>query len=194
MNQRNKVKLMTISALLCAIGIMIPMYFPKIVVEPASFTLASHVPIIIAIFISPAVALSVAVITGFGFLIAGFPMVVVLRAFSHLAFAALGSFIIKKNNSILLSLKSSVIFSFLIAVVHAVAEVAVVTYFYWGDQLKDIFYEKGYVLSVLVLVGLGTIIHSMLDFTIATLVWRPLQHAVSIPAYAKAGRMTPHNN
>lgn len=194
MKQRNKVKIMTISALLCAIGIMIPMYFPRIMIEPASFTLASHVPIIIAMFISPSVALSVAVITGFGFLIAGFPMIIVLRAFSHLAFTALGAFIIKKNGNILLSFKRMALFSFLIAVVHSVAEVIVVTYFYWGDQLKDIFYEQGYIISVLLLVGIGTIVHSMVDFTIAALVWRPLQHAVNIPANAKVGKMAAHSN
>ena len=71
---------MVIAALLCAIGIVIPMFAPKIILEPASFTLASHVPIFIALFISPPVALAVSVGTTLGFFFAGFPIVVVLRA------------------------------------------------------------------------------------------------------------------
>jgi niacin transporter len=58
MNNNNKVKTMTIAALLSAIGIIIPMFSPiKLVIEPASFTFASHVPIFIAMFISPVVAI-----------------------------------------------------------------------------------------------------------------------------------------
>ncbi len=75
---------MLIAAMLSAIGIIIPLFSPvKILLEPASFTLASHVAIYIAMFISPGVALSVAAGTTLGFLLAGFPPVVVVRAASH---------------------------------------------------------------------------------------------------------------
>lgn len=192
MNQKNKVKTMTIAALLCAIGIMIPMFFPKILIPPASFTLASHVPIFIAMFISPVVALSVATISGFGFFIS-FPLVIALRAFTHLAFAGLGAFILKKNKNILLSWKSTALFSLLISVVHALGEVIIVTYFYWGDQMSEAFYAKGYIFSVLLLIGAGTIVHSMIDFTIAAFVWKPLQHVITIPANARFGKLTTKN-
>jgi niacin transporter len=176
---------MVISALLCAIGIIIPMFAPKIVVEPASFTLASHVPVFIAMFISPAVAASVALITGIGFFFGPYPPVVVLRALSHIVFAVIGAFILKKNGSITSNSKSITIFAFLISVLHAACEIVVVTFFYWGSQMTSAYYEKGYLISVMGLVGAGTIIHSMIDFSIATAIWQPLKHIISIPASAK---------
>ena len=42
MKRDTKLQTMVVAALLCAIGIVIPMFAPKIVLEPASFTLASH--------------------------------------------------------------------------------------------------------------------------------------------------------
>jgi len=187
MKQNYKLQSMVIAALLCTIGIIIPMYSPvKIMMEPASYTLASHVPVFIAMFISPWVAVSVAFITTFGFLFAGFPIVIVLRALTHVVFAGLGAFILTKNRKILLSVKNTVIFSFFIAVVHAICEVSVVTLFYWGSGMTSAYYEKGYLFAVIGLVGVGTIIHSMIDFGIAIFVWKPLQHVVNIPASAKA--------
>ena len=67
----NSVKRLTISALLIAMGIIIPMVMPRITIGPASFTLASHVPVFIAMFISPVVAIAVSLGTGFGFFFAG---------------------------------------------------------------------------------------------------------------------------
>jgi len=97
----------------------------------------------------------------------------------------LGAFILTKNRKILLSVKNTVIFSFFIAVVHAICEVSVVTLFYWGSGMTSAYYEKGYLFAVIGLVGVGTIIHSMIDFGIAIFVWKPLQHVVNIPASAK---------
>ncbi|MGB8452010.1 MAG: hypothetical protein WCD89_06730 [Anaerocolumna sp.] len=188
MNQRNKIQIMTIAALLSAIGIMIPLFAPKIMIEPASFTLASHVPIFIAMFISPYIAIAVAVISAFGFLMAGFPIVVVLRALSHIVFATVGAFILKKNGSLLNSPKSAALFGLFVSFIHAVFEVGVVTFFYWGSGMTTAYYEKGYLLTVIGLVGLGTVIHSMIDFTIALFVWNPLQHIVTIPASVKRVR------
>jgi niacin transporter len=183
-NQDNKVKIMVIAALLSAIGIIIPMFAPKIILEPASFTLASHVPVMIAMFISPFVAISVALITSLGFLLAGFPMVVVLRALTHIIFASFGAYMLKKNGYLLQSPKTAIPFGLLISFVHAMAEVVIVSVYYWGGSMTA-YESKGYLLSVIGLVGLGTIIHSMIDFSIATLVWKPLQIVISIPANAK---------
>jgi niacin transporter len=182
-NQTSRIKIITIAGLLSAIGILIPMIAPKIIIPPASFTLASHVAVFIAMFISPPVAIAVAAITAFGFFIAGvFPLVVVLRALSHLIFATLGAYLLKKNGNILLSVKSTVVFALLISVVHAVAEVVVVSIFYMNGSVT---YTNGYFISVILLVGVGAFIHSLIDFTIAVFVWKPLQHVISIPANAK---------
>lgn len=60
---------LTISFLLIAIGIMILIVSPvKIILEPASFTFGSHIVIFIALFISPAIAVFVALDTAVGFM------------------------------------------------------------------------------------------------------------------------------
>ncbi len=183
--QQTKLISMIIAALLCAIGIVIPMFAPKIVLEPASFTLASHVPIFIAMFISLPVTLAVSIGTAIGFLFAGFPIVVVLRALSHVLFAMIGAFILKKGANTLTTFGGVAAFGLLVAVIHAVSEVAVVTLFYFGNGMSQKYYAHGYLISVIVLVGVGTIIHSMIDFGIAVFVWKPLSHVVEIPYNAK---------
>lgn len=175
----NKVMLICVAGLLSAIGIMIPMFAPKIIIEPASFTLASHVAIFIAMFISPEMAISVALISSFGFFIAGFPLIVVLRALTHLIFATTGAIILKKHNNILMSAKTMIPFALLLAVIHAVAEVTMACIYYLGTGVSMSMY------FIFGLVGIGTIIHSMVDFSIALLVWRPLQSVLTIPANAK---------
>lgn len=187
MNQKNKVQTMAISALLCALGIVIPMIAPKIVIGPASFTLASHVPVFIATFISPVVSLVVALVTGLGFLIAGFPLVIVLRALSHVIFALIGAFILKKNNDILLSPAKGILYGATISLIHGLTEVLVVTWFYFGGQTATM-YENGYFMSVIVLVGFGTLIHSLVDLGIAIFVWKPLQGIITIPYNGKVAK------
>ena len=77
-NVNKNVQNMVISALLCAVGIVIPMFAPKIVIGPMSFTLASHVAIFIAMFISPVTTVAVCIVTSIGFVFAGLPFVVAL--------------------------------------------------------------------------------------------------------------------
>lgn len=180
MSSQNKVKTMTIAGLLSALGILIPMIAPRFMLEPASYTLASHVPIYIAMFISLPVAVFVAIVTGIGFFI-GFPLVVALRAFSHIFFVVIGAYVLSKNKNILNNKVSAFLFVFIISLIHAVSEVIVVSLFYLGGDVSEIYYEKGYFFSVIVLVGIGTLIHSMLDFIIAALVWKPVHKVVSIP-------------
>ncbi|HHV10553.1 MAG TPA: hypothetical protein GXX75_09795 [Clostridiales bacterium] len=180
-NNTSKVRIMTTAALLSAVGILIPLISPiKIQIEPASFTLASHVPIIIAMFISPAVAAVVALVTSFGFLIAGFLPVVVFRALTHIVFAMIGAFILKKNGNILNSFKTAIPFVLLITIIHAVCEVIVSSIFYFKGQSTSSF-----LVMVIGLVGLGTLVHGTIDFIIAALVWVPLQKVVSLPVSTK---------
>lgn len=165
------VQKMTIAAILIAIGIIIPMFSPlKIPLYPASFTLASHVAVFIAMFISPLVAGSVAIGTTLGFLLGGFPIVVVLRAATHLVFVLVGAFYLQKHPYTLNSLPKSLTFSFLIGVLHAIGEVVVCTIFYFGGALDAGNYESGFVVSIILLVGVGSIVHSMVDFAIAQLI------------------------
>ncbi|HHV31251.1 hypothetical protein [Caproiciproducens sp. LBM24188] len=185
MKRDSKLQTITIAALLSAIGIVIPMFCPKIVLEPASFTLASHVPVFIAVFISPVVAIAVSLVSAVGFLFAGFPLVVVLRALSHLVFATIGALILKKSPNALQTMGKSALFGFFLSIIHAACEVVVVTLFYFGNGMSKAYYAQGYVVSVLLLVGVGSVIHSMVDYSISMVVWKPLVNVITIPVSAK---------
>ena len=167
----------TISGLLIAVGVVIPLFSPlKVVLEPASFTLASHVAIFIAMFISPGVAASVAIGTTAGFLMGGFPLIVVLRAASHIVFATAGAFYLKKVRAASESAARLRLFSFVVALTHALFELIVVSVFYFGGTISDGYYQQGFLVSVLFLVGLGTVIHSMVDFEIARVIMIALKN------------------
>jgi len=175
MNRQSILKL-TISGILIAIGLIIPMFSPiKIVLEPASFTLASHVAIFIAMFISPSMAVFVALGTTFGFFLGGFPIIIVIRAASHVVFALLGALYLHKISKKRLSVAKLRLFSFCVAAAHALGELIVVSIFYFGGNISAGYSEKGFVTSVLLLVGLGTVIHSMVDFEIAHVILLPLR-------------------
>ena len=66
-----------------------------------------------------------------------------------------------------------------------ILEVIVVAGFYFGGSLGEQFYQNGFIMSVLLLVGVGTIAHSMVDYAISVLIWKPCQHVIRIPVYAK---------
>ncbi len=164
---------LVIAALLCAIGIAIPMWSPfKIMLEPASFTLASHVPIVIAMFISPQVAGMVAIGTTMGFLLGGFPIVIVMRAFTHVIFAVMGGAYISKHKNILNNIVQFAFLVFWLSIIHAVAELFVVSIFYFSVSVSELYYSQLFLQNVIGLVGLGTFVHSVIDFYIASIVWR----------------------
>ncbi|MGI6004917.1 MAG: hypothetical protein ACOX88_05835 [Christensenellales bacterium] len=175
MTNKGKVFTMAAAAVLCAIGIIIPMFSPlKILLEPASFTLASHVAIFIAMFISPLVAVAVSLGTTAGFFLGGFPIVIVLRAATHVIFALCGALVLRKKPHLLESALPALVFSFLLGILHALCEVLVVTPFYFTANMAQGYYARGFVVSVLLLVGVGSVIHSMVDFAISLAIWRPL--------------------
>lgn len=166
---------LTVTALLTAIAIMIPMVMPiKVVLEPASFTLASHVPIFFALFLSPQIAVLVSLGSAVGFLLSGFPIVITLRALSHVVFAFVGAHYIKnRRDDVLSSPLKSQIFSFWLGLVHALAEVAIVSAFFFG-LVSGGTYQDGFFYTVFLLVGVGTLVHSMVDFFIAQVMWKSL--------------------
>ena len=115
MDIRKKTQFMTMTALLTAIAILIPIVMPfKIVIPPASYTLGSHIPIFIAMFLSPLMAGFVIIASSLGFLMAGYPPVIVLRAFSHIVFGILGALYLKKFPETLDKPKASWIFNFVL--------------------------------------------------------------------------------
>lgn len=168
-----KTKKIVIAALLCAIGIVIPMFMPKIVIGPASFTLASHVPVFLAMMISPATAIAVALGTTVGFLFSGLHIIIVLRALSHVLFAAIGALYIKKFPP--QTVPKMILWGTLISIIHAIGEFFVVTWFYFGGNVATSFYQNGFFVSVVLLVFIGTMVHSMIDLTISSAIASPLK-------------------
>lgn len=181
MKKENRLLTMITSALLCAVGIVIPMFCPKIIIGPASFTLASHVPIFLAMFLSPLSAAAVSLGTTIGFFAAGFSPVVVLRALSHIVFALAGAFWLRRKGGQLQTVGGAAVFGVVTSVIHETMEVLVVTWFFFGNQLPKENYAGGYAVSVLLLVGLGGFVHSMVDYSISLAVWKPVARTVRFP-------------
>ena len=166
--KKTSMQRMTSAALLVAMGIIIPMFSPlKIVIEPASFTLASHVPIFMSVFISPATAVAVTIGTALGFFLGGFPITIVLRAASHIVFVLCASYYLKYYKDITQSPFKTRVFSFIIGLIHTICEVIVVSFFYFGGSFGDGYYDQGFLYSVIYIIGIGGLVHSMVDFEIA---------------------------
>lgn len=171
MRTQNQTFQLTLTALLIGIGIVIPIISPfKLILEPASFTLASHVATMFAMFLSPSTAFIVAIGTGLGFLLGGFPIVITLRALTHALFATLGAFYLKKYPNTLHSGPSRFFFNFVIGLIHALCEVIVVFAFYFGGDLA----QQWQISQIFLLIGLGTVLHSMIDFTLSYWLYQAL--------------------
>ena len=182
----NSVKRLTISALLIAMGIIIPMVMPRITIGPASFTLASHVPVFIAMFISPVVAIAVSLGTGFGFFLSATP-IIALRALSHLIFAVIGAeILINKEGKFTLLNGKLQLFNVGIGVIHSAAELVVVSVFYTMGNLPGTYYTAGFMYSIFLLMGVGGLIHSLVDFSIAYFLASTLSKHVDIPTFTEA--------
>jgi len=159
------------TAVLIAVGILIPMVAPRVMIGPASYTLASHVAIFIAMFISPKVAIGVTLGTTIGFFFGGFPLVIVFRAASHLIWAYPGALYLSKIDKFKISWIKLRVFSLVVALIHGVGEFAAVIIFYSGTGFPE---GMGF-MWLLGFIGLGTVVHSMVDLEIANVVRLVLQ-------------------
>lgn len=190
MHRNNRIFKLVVAALLCAVGILVPMISPiKINIEPASFTLASHVAIFVAMFLSPKITLAVSVGTALGFQLAGFPPVVVARAGVHIVFAMLGAYWLAKHPDTLKKAGENLLFGLAVSTVHGVSEILAVLPFYLAGSLSAANYSKGFMVSVVLLVGLGTVVHSMVDYYIAQLVYKPVSRMREIEGISAVGRL-----
>ena len=102
---------------------------------------------------------------------AGYPIVVVFRAFSHIIFGFLGALYLKKFPQTIENHKSSLLFNFVLGLIHAIGEVLACVIFYsvTGEDFQKLFYV------LFVLVGFGTIIHSMIDYVIALTIFKSIR-------------------
>ncbi|AGM98379.1 hypothetical protein DIX60_03000 [Streptococcus iniae] len=172
MTQKNTKKI-AYASILTAFGILIPMIMPvKIIIGPASFTLASHVPLFLATFISVPVAIFVGFGTTLGFFMAGFPIVIVMRALSQIIFAFIASIILKKSPQWIEQPLKTFIFGLLINLIHGLGELIAV-YLMTSPAGGD----PKYLLSLVLLVGVGTVIHGLVDFYLALFLWKSLLKA-----------------
>lgn len=174
MNTKLKTKDMVISALLIALGILIPMIFTgppfKIVIGPYSATLMAHVPVIIAMFISPWTAVFTAIGTTLGFFITT-PLIVAIRAASHIFFAIVGAYMIQKRINLLLTCTVT-------AIIHGVFEGIVVMIFFATGAKVDANYST---MAMTWITIFGTIAHHIVDYAIAVIIAGALARAHMMP-------------
>lgn len=170
---------MVIAALLCAIGIIVPIISPiKIRLDPMSFTLGSHIAVFIAMFVSPVVAVCVELGTTLGFVLAGFPPVIVLRALVQIFFVVIGAYWLKKHPDTLNHWGSMGLFVLVTGLIHGVAEALISSWFYFGGSINQ---DKGFFVTIVLLVGVGTVAHHIVDFVLSLLIWKPVEKIVRIP-------------
>ncbi len=166
---RNKTKELTLTALLTALAIIIPMIMPvKVLMPPFTATLASHTPLILAMFISPTAAIFTALGSAVGFYFALSP-IVAARAATHVFFTLAGAYMIKKN--------WSAIWVILVTLVlHSVSDMATVYIAAEFMGMPGLLNNQamGYVQLWL---GLGTAVHHLVDFLLAYLIIIPLSKA-----------------
>jgi len=146
-----KIKQMVYAGLLTALAIIIPIQFGflKIIIPPFTATLAAHVPMMLAMLISPAVAIVVGIGSTIGFVLSGTPAPVVARAATHIVVGYIGARIIMKNQSYIKAVAIT-------APIHGLLEMLVVIPFIGFN-----------VYQLLIVTAIGTILHHCVDSVIA---------------------------
>jgi len=147
----NRIRQMVYSGLLTALAIIIPIQFGflKIIIPPFTATLAAHVPMMLAMLISPAVAIVVGIGSTIGFIISGTPAPVIARAATHIVVGYIGARIIMKNKNYI---KAAAI----TAPIHGLLEMLVVIPFIGFN-----------VYQLLIVTAIGTMLHHCADSVIA---------------------------
>ncbi|MBB6622289.1 ECF transporter S component [Clostridium gasigenes] len=151
MNSNKKVRQMVFAALLTAFAIIIPIQFGflKIIIPPFTATIASHVPMFIAMLISPMVAVVVGIGSTLGFSLTGLPLPVVFRASTHIVVGLIGAIIVLKNRNF----KMAIIIT---GPIHGILEALVIIPFVPVGDYK-----------ILIITCIGAIAHHYVDGTIA---------------------------
>jgi niacin transporter len=145
------VRKLTITALLTAFAIIIPLYFGflKVILPGFTATAASHVPMFLAMLLGPEVAVAVGIGSTLGFFMTS-PTIVVARASMHIIVGLAGALLVKRGVS----------FTKVIAItapIHGLLEALAI--------IPIIGVAAATVSSPIV--GIGTIIHHCVDGVIA---------------------------
>ena len=168
-----KTKNLVVTALLIALGVIIPAISVPIIPDPAvSATLAAHVPVIVAMFINPGVAAATAIGTTLGFVLKGYPFIVALRAFVHLIFAIVGSFMLRgTKGKPVRDIWLTVFLTYLVTMIlHTIAELTAI-YLVTPD-------------AVHMMVGAGIfVLHHTIDFAISVVIVGALKSVKGIDVF-----------
>lgn len=157
-----KTKKMVLTALLMAFAIIIPVVFGgflRITIPPFSATLASHVPLFLSMFLGPLPAVIVALGSALGFLLTS-TTVIAARALMHVGVAFIGAHLLKNKHSYWTTM-------IILAPIHGLLEALIVIPFVGFS-----FYQS------LVIVGIGTVLHHIMDAVITRAVL-PVMKAAS---------------
>lgn len=157
-----KTRELVLTAIFIAFSLIIPMFFPKLVLPPFSATVASHVPVMLAIFISPLSAILVGIGSTIGFLIILGP-VIAARAATHIVFGGLGAWLFRRGVKPWQALLAML-------PVHALLESLIVLPF--GFSLYEGF----------IVVGIGTALHHLIDMAITLILLKPLGRSLAVAA------------
>jgi len=151
-----------VGGLLTALALLIPIVFRgylQVYIPPFSATLFSHVPQMLAMLVSPAVAVFVGLGSTFGFL-ATLGSVVAARAFVHVFWGVLGALLVRRGWPLWAALVVAL-------PVHALGEALVVLAFGFPPSFAFI------------QVGVGTALHHTVDAVAAVAVARVLGTALA---------------
>ncbi|HHV78402.1 MAG TPA: ECF transporter S component [Firmicutes bacterium] len=146
----NALRSIMVGAILTAMSLIIPLAFGGVLgvfIPPFSATIASHVPVMVAMLLGPWVAVVVGLGSALGFLLRLGP-VIAARAAVHAVFGLVGGMLLQKGMSFAATLA-------FVAPIHAVLEALVVIPFGFS------------VYQFLVVVGVGTLLHHCIDAAIA---------------------------
>ena len=181
----NKTKIITYSAMLSALGMVIVFFMPTFNIGITTVTPGSHVAVMIAMLIHPIVGIAVAVCTALAFVFKGVPPEVLFRAFSHLVFVIPGSFLAqkmfhtKKTDASLktLTVRAGVL-NGITAAIHAIAEVgSILLAFIILDVFANFRTVDVSAYALFVVIGLITLAHSLVDFSISFFIFLSLKKA-----------------
>ena len=175
-------------AVLTALGIMIPVTFGstlRVLIPPFSATIASHVPVLLSMLISPAVAAMVGISTAIGFLLSygatSLGLMIMARAATHAIWAYLGAVMIKKGASYVSALAATAPspgFPEALAVLFMAMVFGLPLTKGTGVSAPD-----ASVATVVLILIFGTIAHHAVDSVIA---WAVAKAARKIPSTKKA--------
>lgn len=157
-----KTKNLTMTALLTSIAIIIPFAgFLRVYLFPFTATLGAHVPMFISMLLGPKFAIVVGLGSFLGFTLS-VDIIVGIRALMHVIVGYVGAKLFAKK----ISYRNAAIIT---APLHGILEALVVLIAIpFTDSKFDLF-------NILIITGVGTVLHHLVDATISYFVAKPLQ-------------------